>query len=188
MIQEIWLPIPIKELGGHYEASNVGNIRSLDRVVETFNIRKNRKGIRTRKGRVLSPGKARYLQVHLSVDNVQSTHYVHRLVAKTHIFNDDPVNKTEVDHINGDRYDNRVENLKWVTPSQNMTAAYDNNQQHHGTKNHHAKLTEEQVFEILELRRTTDLTCEKIGEMFGVSGGIVSLIARGKRWKRLTNI
>lgn len=186
MKKEIWLPIP--SLNGYYEASNTGKIRSIDRVVETYNVRKKRKGIRVRKGRELSPAKCRYLQVHVSVDAKTFTRYVHRLVAEVFLTNDDPKHKIEVDHINGDRYDNRVENLKWVTPSENMTSAYDNNQQHHGTKNHHAKLTEQQVFEILELRTTSKLTCDEIGQMYNVSSGIVSLIGRGKRWSRITGV
>lgn len=45
---------------------------------------------------------------------------VHRMVAKAFIPNDDPENKTEIDHINHDRSDNRVENLRWVSRLENM--------------------------------------------------------------------
>ena len=51
-----------------------------------------------------------------------STQLVHRLVADTWIPN--PNNYREVNHINGDKDDNRVENLEWVTHSQNMSHAY----------------------------------------------------------------
>ena len=43
----------------------------------------------------------------------------HRLIALQFIHNDDPIHKTEVDHINHDRSDNHIDNLRWLTPSQN---------------------------------------------------------------------
>ena len=44
----------------------------------------------------------------------------HTIVAKQWIINDDPEHKTQVDHINHDRTDNHTDNLRWVTPSENM--------------------------------------------------------------------
>ena len=47
-------------------------------------------------------------------------HYKHILVAKQFIENDDPDHKTQVDHINHDRTDYHIENLRWITPSNNQ--------------------------------------------------------------------
>ena len=52
----------------------------------------------------------------------QRSYLVHRMVAETWI--DNPNNYPQVNHINGDKDDNRAENLEWVTQSQNMRHAY----------------------------------------------------------------
>lgn len=61
-----------------------------------------------------------YAKVFLSDCGKQNGVFVHRLVAKTFVVNDDPKNKTQVNHINEDKRDNRAVNLEWVTPSENI--------------------------------------------------------------------
>jgi len=69
--------------------------------------------------RYLSPreNKKGYLKVELYKDRIQKTHRIHRLVAEHYI--DNPDNKPCVDHWNGIKTDNRVENLRWATHSEN---------------------------------------------------------------------
>ena len=109
---EIWKPI--KYFEGYYEVSNLGRIRSLAREI----INCNGKKIHL-KGKILKSNKhpEGYILVYLSKNSKSKTFRVHRLVAEAFISN--PDNKPCIDHINCIRDDNRAENLRWVTHSEN---------------------------------------------------------------------
>lgn len=64
-----------------------------------------------------------YLKVNLCKDGVKTTRHVHRLVAEVFIPN--PEQKSDVNHINGDKTDNRVSNLEWASRSENIKHSYD---------------------------------------------------------------
>lgn len=111
MIEE-WKPVVGYE--GLYEVSSLGRVRSLDRYV------KNNYSYWLRKGKVLSPEKNKdgYLLVSLCCNGKRYLRTVHRLVAEAFIPN--PDNLPEVNHINEDKSNNRVENLEWCTRKYNI--------------------------------------------------------------------
>lgn len=113
----------IEGFEGIYQVSDDGLVRSCDRWV-CFGKNGGEKFV---KGIVLKPrpNNNGYLRVQLSKDGVSKDYYIHILVATAYIPNVE--NKPQVDHINCDKTDNRVENLRWVTCQENrnnpLTAA-----------------------------------------------------------------
>ena len=109
---EIWKDVFGFE--GLYQVSNLGKVRSLDRLAN-FN-----GGIGLRKGRVLKLGNNNdgYLQVALSKDGKQTTFVVHRLVYEA--FNGKIPEGMQVNHIDEDKTNNSIENLNVMTSSENI--------------------------------------------------------------------
>ena len=131
---------------------------------------------------IISPSKNRYgyLQVGVWKNGVRHTKLVHRLVAETFIKN--PKNKPEVNHKNGIKTDNRVENLEWVTTSENEYHKFRvlNKGHYFGKENKKSKI-------VLQIKDK-----KVVGKFFGLNeaqrktgfdGSFISKCCRGEKYK-----
>lgn len=112
MQNEIWKEISGYE--GYFEVSNLGNFRSKDRVIKYKS-----NGTRLYPGKLLKTETIveGYQRIVLMKEAIKKRYMCHRLVAQEFVPN--PGNKPYVNHINGNKADNRAENLEWVTQSEN---------------------------------------------------------------------
>lgn len=110
-MNETWNPVAGWE--DRYEVSSTGKVRSLN----------YRNTGMARELKPITEGKG-YLMVGLCRDGKMKWEKVHRLVARAFVPN--PESKPQVNHINGDKTDNRAVNLEWVTDSENLKHAYEN--------------------------------------------------------------
>jgi len=173
--EEIWKDIDGYE--GLYQVSNIGRVRSLPRTVPDGG---------RRKGMIMKPHISNnYIHIGLydRASKKNKSQIVHRLIAKTFIPN--PLNKPQVNHINGIKHDNRVENLEWVTNAENMQHAFKtgliNNNGELGTK---SKLTNNQVLKIREMASNGMKKC-KIAIEFGVHEATIGQIVNRVIWKHI---
>ena len=105
----------IKGYEGLYQVSNFGRVKSL-------NYHRTGKEVLMKPGRFVMKSGNAYYGVKLYKDSKMNVKLVHRLVAEAFIPN--PENKPEVNHIDGNPSNNRVDNLEWVTRSENIKHSY----------------------------------------------------------------
>lgn len=170
----------IKGYEGFYEVSNYGRVRSVDRTIKYSDGREL-----SYKGMVLKPNasEGRYLGVSLYKNQKKERLYVHRLVAKAFIENSD--NKPQVNHKDGNRFNNYTTNLEWVDQNENMKHAYDNglsvNPRLPGEMNPNSKLTHNQVNEIRGQRNKSSYA---LAVEYGVNASTIQRIWNGKSWSK----
>lgn len=118
MGKEVWKPI--KGFEGFYEVSTFGRVRSVLRHTRTKNSAQ-----RATRGQILKPypmSRGKYLVVTLSRNGKRTRRTVHRIVAEAFVSN--PGNLPQVNHIDGDKTNNYVCNLEWVSAAENVHKAF----------------------------------------------------------------
>ena len=138
-MKEIWKPIIGYE--NLYQVSNLGKIKSLKRNI-ILKPSHNRKG---------------YLQIILYKNKNKKVGRIHRLVAEAFIPNEN--NFTDVNHIDGNKHNNKVENLEWCNRSYNLKHAYEN-----GLRPTIKQLCEEIENLKKEIKEIKENNCYKIGD------------------------
>lgn len=141
----------------------------------------------THKYRKLKRHHKGYLKCSFIINGKYKSKFVHRLVLMT--FNPvDDMEKLQVDHIDGNKENNRLDNLEWVTNSENTRRAIEkglwDNCFPSGNKSHHHKLSEEEVSHI-KYYLLQKYSYDKIAEMFNISKSTIAQIAKGKTWKNI---
>lgn len=123
-----------------------------------------------------------YLCVKLRNNNIVHTCTIHRLIASSFVPNRH--NKPHINHINGNKLDNSVENLEWCTPSENIIHAIKTMGHYIGKNNGMSVLNSEKVLEIRRLL-ASKVPQRKIAKMFGVTKGAIGCIKSGITWKHV---
>ena len=127
---------------------------------------------------------AKYKMVCLHLNGVTVNKYVHRLVAEQYC--ERPEGCNEVDHIDGDKFNNHADNLEWVTRAENMSRAYDANLiDCRGTNSALSKTNESDVIEMRRLWDLREMKQRELSAMFNVSISQVSAIVNRKQWKHI---
>jgi len=175
---EYWAYVPQYE--SIYMVSNIGRVKSMPRKII-----KGKRTYYTGELVLSHCFQKGYRQLVLHNGVKKRSYRVHVLVAMAFIPN--PQNKPNVNHINGRKDDNRVENLEWTTQKENVRHAFSIGLVTipKGSEKHSAKLNESDVIEIR--RRFKDGVKEytAIGREYGVSPTCIKYIIQNKSWKHV---
>lgn len=126
-----------------------------------------------------------YLGAVFVIDGKNTSVRAHRVIAEVFIPN--PDNKPEVNHINGKKSDNRVENLEWVTKQENIDHAYEflNVRILKGSEIGTSKLTEKQVIEIRNKFQPRVYGRKKLASEYNITEATIKDILQRRTWKHI---
>lgn len=145
---------------------------------EDYIITKEGKIINKKRGNVLKPqpnGKG-YLRVWIG----KKLYFVHRLVAEKYIPN--PENKPQVNHKDGNKTNNNIDNLEWCDNNENRNHALKNKLHLCGEKCSYSKLTEKDV---IFIRNNKTLNIKELAEKFNVNRNTIADVIYFRTWKQL---
>ena len=159
---------PIKGYEDLYEVSNLGNIKNS-------------------KGKILKSAlcKNGYRSVSLWKKNKGKTYFIHRLVAEAFVLNYE--NKTDINHKDGNKENNKADNLEWCTRKQNIHHSWKNglSKKVMGEKHHRHKLTQDDVNYIRQnyIAGHAEFGAFPLAKKFNVKPCTISNIVAYRKWK-----
>lgn len=177
---EIWKDVVGYE--GFYKVSNKGRVKSLPRTTKTKNGKLYKVSGKDMSIHISNVG---YPSVRLTARGESSIHSVHRLVATAFIEN--PKNKAYVNHKDGIKTNNSLDNLEWSTPVENSLHAWENGLARVAVGEKHAssKLTAEDVRYIRMAASKYGVTRVSLSKEFGVAPQSIGDIVLRKTWKHI---
>lgn len=172
----------------NYFVNDDGFVKSIDHIITKWNGYKMCNILY--KGRIIKP---KYIRGYANVcivydDGKRKTKQVHRLVLET--FSPNPnMSELQVNHKDGIKDNNNLSNLEWVTPKENTQHAYKSGlakpKEQSGEANKMAKLTENDVREILNIYKTEFKPYVEVAKLYNVSRGTIRNIIQGKTWTHI---
>lgn len=174
-MEEIWKDV--KGYEGLYQVSNKGTVRSVDKYANIRNGKRLVKG----KNLTLSKNKVGYMTVYFSVNGKGKHKKVHRLVCEA--FHEKPIDKNIVNHKDGNKTNNNVDNLEWCTSKENIAHAIKEGLWTNIGETHKDNVLKEH--EVLEIRNNHNDSYDKLAEIYGVSRSTIADIKKFRSWKLL---
>jgi len=174
---EIWKDIEGYE--GIYQVSNLGRVKSLERIIVCKN---NVKKFYSEKFLKPVSDNQGYQIIHLnSKIHKSKNHKIHRLVAFAFI----PIinGKIEINHIDGNKKNNEINNIEWCTSSENKKHAFKLGLRNNKGENGSHKIKEKQAIEIKYQNKGKTLKC--IAKKYNVSIALISKIKNNKVWTHI---
>lgn len=177
-MEETWKPV--NNFEGCYEVSNLGRVRSVERII-TYSDGRAYKYEQRILNQTLNK-KRGYFYVKLSKNMKTKNVQVHRVVAETFLQNKN--NKNVVNHIDGNKQNNKVSNLEWISSKENSEHAVKKGLTKSGHLSHRARFSKE---EVLEMRRkyTSGVRQTDIAKEYGTDDSTMFAILKLKTYKNI---
>ena len=177
-MEEVWKPIPELEF---YEASSLGRVRSIDRIVQNSRYGDMKLGSKLLSDRCIN-------------DSGYICHNIHTISRRAHrlicaAFHPNPNNYSDVNHIDGIKLNNLPENLEWCTRQYNQIHAIalglKKNEAQRGERHNLTHLEEKDVIEIRRLYSLGNITYREIGERYSMVRSSIMKIIKRTTWKHI---